>query len=789
VSTGSDASHASDLPFRQLAQSLPTPCWISDAEGSIQWVNDAWIAYTGMDVAAIEAQGLRRLHDPEIYPEVRRRWAEAKAAAQPVEMVFPLLGQDGRLRPFLTRVVPLRDGEGRITRWFGVNTDISAQSEIEMARRQAQALAERLDAEVGKAAEAERQLQRFWDASRDLLAIISVADGLPRRLSEAAWRDTLGYDAQSLARMRIVNLVHPEDRERTLTLRDALAHGGRVDRFENRYRHADGRWVWLSWNVVREGEFDYAIARDITESIRAREALAQSERQFRLLVAGVIDYALFMLSPEGVVTSWNAGAEHIKGYAAGEIVGRHFSQFYTAGDRDAGVPERALATAKAQGRYEAEGWRVRKDGSLFWANVVIDAVYDETGALMGLAKITRDMTERRDAQLELQRAHAHLAQAQKMEAIGQLTGGVAHDFNNLLMIIGGQAQMLRRRMGDAPEPMASRALDAIDVSVRRGQDLTRQLLAFARRQRLNPRAVALGERAQSLRQLISTSVGSAIRLSVDLPEDLWPVAADPSELDLALLNLAVNARDAMPSGGEIRLTGRNAVVAPGELEGELAGEFVAITLADTGAGIPDDILPRVFEPFFTTKEVNKGTGLGLSQVYGFAQQSGGLATIASQLGHGTSITLYLPRASGAADAPEAETASAPACHILLVEDNPDVAEVAAGLLAQLGHRARVVSSADAALQLLQAGERPELLFTDVVMAGAVDGLTLARKAREFWPDLPIVLATGYSVAAERMPPGEFPVLAKPYQLSDLDRVLSRALNLRRVEPAEVSPTD
>jgi len=881
-----NAAESAELPFRQVAEHLATPCWISDAEGRIIWANDAWTEYTGMTPEAITRErGLHRIHDPEVYPIVRRLWVEAKAKGEPIEVTFPLLGQDGRFRPFLTRVTPLRDRRGRITRWFGVNTDISAQADAERGRRGAEsrfrelferageaifvvsadgtleeangaasrltgydrrALLDlrptdlfrefRLDAEASpetlprqtairrrdgawvevevnvaalsdggcmalvrditaqresearfrrqvgaqaaKAAEAERQLQRFWDASRDLLAIIANKDGKPRLLNRAAWEATLGYSGETLLQTRLVELAHPEDLQRTTALAAPLDAGRSVFGFENRYRHADGHWVWLSWNVVREGGLDYAIARDISQEVAAKAALAASERQFRLLVAGVVDYALFMLSPEGIVTNWNAGAERIKGYRANDILGRHFSVFYTEPDRAAGLPERALETARERGRYEAESWRVRKNGDLFWANVVIDAIHDETGELIGFAKITRDMTERREAQLELQRAQERLAQTQKLEAIGQLTGGVAHDFNNILMVVGGQTELLRRRVG-GDDPAIARALDAIELSAARGRDLTRHLLAFARRQRLHPAPVAISSRADALRQLFAASVGSSITVEIDLPPDLWRIEVDISQLELALLNMAVNARDAMPNGGRITLMGRNVSLPVGALAEEPAGDYVALALRDTGAGIPPDILPKVFEPFFTTKDVDKGTGLGLSQVYGFVQQSGGRVGIDTELGQGTTITLYLPRIEAPPGAAErtTETATTPAraAYVLLVEDNPQVADVAARLLGQLGHRARCVASADAAVRLLDDGERPELLLSDIVMAGGRDGVDLAREVRRRWPDIPVLLATGYSEAAERMPHAEFPILPKPYGLAELGRALEAAL--------------
>ena len=574
----------------------------------------------------------------------------------------------------------------------------------------------------------------------------------------------------------------PEDRRTGLPAK-ALGTALKEGRYESegwRLRK-DGSRFWASAviDVIHDEQgrhIGYAkITRDISDKRAAQEALALSERQFRMLVAGVVDYALFMLDPNGVVSNWNAGAQNIKGYTAEEIVGEHFSVFYTEADRAAGKPVEALRTATREGRYEAEAWRMRKDGTLFFANVVIDAIRDEQGELMGFAKITRDITERRNAQLELQAAHERLAQAQKMEAIGQVTGGVAHDFNNLLMVVSGHGQLLRKRV-PLEDPKVVRALDAIDMAARRGQELTRHLLTFARRQRLNPEPVALHGRAQSVRELLVASVGSAVRVAVDLPEGLWPVEVDPSELDLALLNMAVNARDAMPAGGNLSISGENVTLKGGEVAPEVRGDFVALMIEDTGAGIPPDVLARVFEPFFTTKDVDKGTGLGLSQVYGFVEQSGGRAVIRSELGRGTTVTLYLPRSHRQAVArgeEEAPPIRSGAC-VLVVEDNPEVAEVTVGLLEQLGNRTRLATSADAALRALEDGDPPDIVFSDIVMAGEMNGLELARRLREERPELPVLLATGYSETAENIG-REFPILAKPFALHELSRAISTAL--------------
>ena len=546
-------------------------------------------------------------------------------------------------------------------------------------------------------------------------------------------------------------------------------------------------WASVVIDPIRDEDgalIGYAkITRDVTERKKAQEALAESERQFRTLVSGVVDYAIFMLDPNGIVTNWNAGAQHIKGYTADEIVGQHFSRFYTDEDRASGTPLRALKTATEQGRYEAEGWRVRKDGSLFWASVIIDAIHEADGSLIGFAKITRDITDKRRAQLELQRAHEQLAQSQKLEALGKLTGGVAHDFNNLLMVVSGQAQLLRRKVGD--EPRALRALDAIEAAARRGEDLTRHLLSFSRRQRLTPAPTSLTEQGSGLRELLAASLPATVRLETDLPDGLWPVAIDAGEFELALLNLAVNARDAMPKGGVLSLSGRN-VTLDGFGAGGLKGDFVALILADTGTGIAPDILPKVFDPFFTTKDVDKGTGLGLSQVFGFAQQSGGQVDVASELGVGTRFTLYLPRSTGVPAAAE-EEGPAPltgSARVLLVEDNPEVADVAAHMLEELGHEVRLVGNGVAALKALEADEPVDLVFSDIVMAGELDGLDMARRVRESHPRMPVILATGYSEAAARIG-DEFPILRKPYKLADLNRAIAQGLARRSGETGKL----
>jgi signal transduction histidine kinase/ActR/RegA family two-component response regulator len=427
------------------------------------------------------------------------------------------------------------------------------------------------------------------------------------------------------------------------------------------------------------------------------------------------------------------------------------------------------------GRYESEGWRLRKDGTRFWALAVVDAVRDEDARLLGFAKITRDMTERREAQIQLERAQNQLAQSQKMEAIGHLTGGIAHDFNNLLMIVSGQVQLMKLRLTDDRD---RRSLEAIEQAARSGANLTRQLLTFARRQTMNRITIDLRERLRAIRDLLASSLGGAIHLSLDIPPDLWRVETDPAELELALVNIAVNARDAMPQGGSLTIKARNVVLDEHGPAG-LDGEFVALSLRDTGTGIPAEVQSRIFEPFFTTKDLDKGTGLGLSQVYGFAHQCGGDVRIASGPGQGTTVTLFLLRSLAEQTVPQ----PTPPSHdddvcgrgrVLVVEDNLHVGDVSVLLLEQLGYQVVRTERPNGALALLAREDDIALVFSDIVMPGTMDGLALAHEIRQRYPDLPVLLATGYSSAAERVG-AQFPIIRKPYDFDALARAVKSAL--------------
>jgi len=376
-------------------------------------------------------------------------------------------------------------------------------------------------------------------------------------------------------------------------------------------------------------------------------------------------------------------------------------------------------------------------------------------------------------------AEQKLRRAQRLEAIGQITGGIAHDFNNLLMVISGNAERLRRFVsGQKPE----RYVGAIETASRRGERLTRQLLAFSRQQTVSPVVLRLDELLPKFPEMLQSSLRGDIEIRIDVAPNLWPVKADPGELELALLNLAVNARDAMPEGGKLTMAARNVTLVDSATTEHLQGDFVAVSVKDTGVGIPPDVLPKIFEPFFTTKEVGKGTGLGLSQVYGFAHQAGGGATVTSTVGQGTTFTIYLPRTTEPVTASEEAEVVVPERGdgtILFVEDNKDIADVTKTNLEELGYRVIAVPNADTAMEILKANAEIDLVFSDIVMPGRLDGVDLAREMRTVRPDLPVILTTGYSTAAQAAAPEGFTILPKPYQLDKLHQTLMSALRQRR----------
>jgi PAS domain S-box-containing protein len=502
-------------------------------------------------------------------------------------------------------------------------------------------------------------------------------------------------------------------------------------------------------------------------------------KRLQLLIDAVTDFAIYMLDPQGQVSSWNAGAERITGYRSDDIIGQHFSVFFTPEDRQRGHPDQALAAARSAGRHETEGLRVRKDGSRFWAMAVVEAIHDDDGRFVGFAEVTRDVTEWRNAQQALEQTRVALAQSQKMEAIGQLTGGIAHDFNNLLTVITNNLDLIMQHGAD-PARIARLAQSA-QRAAERGAKLTQQLLAFARRQSLRPEIVDPNTLIGAFEALLRRACGELVTVELELSREPQAVRIDPPQFEAALLNLAFNARDAMPRGGVMRISTELVEATPDDaaMLGDLRpGRYVLVSVQDTGVGMTPEIRARAFEPFFTTKEPGKGSGLGLSQVYGFVAQSGGHVLIDSTPDQGTVVRLYLPSLGSVGAASGKETAAKPrAGTVLVVEDDPDVLQSTVEMVRSFGYEVLTAGDAHAAIAVLKRNVPIDILFSDIVMPKGMNGVQLAKEARKLRPRLRVILSSGYAttiLASEHGLTEDFAFIGKPYRWPDLAEKLRGA---------------
>jgi len=627
----------------------------------------------------------------------------------------------------------------------------------------------------------EMRFRLLIDAVVDYAIYMIDPDGIITSWNSGAKRFK-GYEEAEILGEHFSRFYTADDRAAGLPQR-ALDTAIREGRFEGegwRVRK-DGTNFWS--HVVIDPIIDpngkllgYAkITRDLTDRKMAEETLKQSEQQFRLLVQGVTDYAIYMLSPEGRVSNWNQGAQRIKGYLPEEIIGQHFAIFYTPEDRELGEPQRALEIATREGRFENKSWRMRKDGTRFLAHVVVDAIRGDTGSLLGFAKITRDITEAHQAQQALEKTREALFQAQKMQAIGQLSGGIAHDFNNLLTVILGNLEIVQKRVGD--DAKISRLLENATQGALRGVSLTQRMLAFARRQELKTESVDIAQLVQGITGLLRSSLGPGIRIDTRFPEDLEPVLADTNQLELALLNLATNARDAMPDGGTVSITAEPQVVLELSHSDLPAGRYICLRVIDSGEGMDEHTLASARDPFFTTKGLGKGTGLGLSMVHGFIEQLGGRFILKSEKAQGTTAELWIPVAvEGMASKPllpNAEPVVVPRLSVLVVDDDSLVLTSTSLLLEDLGHRVVSATSGTQALALFDQGEVIELMITDMAMP-QMSGAQLAHAVRVLKPDLPIILATGYAERLEGFA-AQLPRLPKPFTQMNLVAIIAQSM--------------
>lgn len=773
-----------------MADSTPTPVWITSADGSVSFVNRAFAELAGRAPADLLDEAWIQLLHPEDFPAVAARRAAARQKNhEPYAFVARFRAADSNWRWLRASAQPRFSEAGEFLGYVGMAVD---ETPAHRALEELQESESRLRLIQHAAA-----IGSFdWDMrtgeiyrSPEYIALQGLPADTPQR---GSYSDTW------------IKRLHPDDRDRVVA--DFESDIARLGAFEREYRiirpdTGETRWI-VNRGVVEAGpdgkparllsaQVDITRHKETEQALReANQQLEQSvfertwelqdahgraweeerqrlraeaasravSEQFRLLVQGVVDYALYLVSPEGYVSTWNAGAERIKGYTAEEIIGQHFSVFYAPEDREAGVPQRALEQALAAGRYEKEGVRVRKDGSRFIASVIIDAIYDDNGRLIGFAKITRDITEKVNAARELETTRNALVQSQKMEMVGQLTGGLAHDFNNMLAGIIGALNLMQRRISAGRISEVSKYIEAALTSANRAAALTSRLLAFGRRQTLDIKPVDVASAIQSMEILLSRSVGESIRLNLVLERAV--ALTDANQLETAILNLAVNARDAMPEGGELTI------------ETKLIDQkHIGIIVSDTGVGMAPDVLEKVYDPFFTTKPIGQGTGLGLSMVHGFVKQAGGDIGITSAPGKGTTVTLLLPLSELEPHREERSSEPAPEGAgetVLVVEDDPQVRMLVLDVLRDIGYEAYEAEDARGALALLD-GRKVDLLVTDVGLPG-MNGRQLAEMAMARSPSLKVLFMTGYAeharVRANFLNPG-MDIMTKPFEFDAL----------------------
>jgi len=669
------------------------------------------------------------------------------------------------------------DADGKGVRFPGVLIDVERRRSIEAERDNAISKLRALNAELEQKVIAQALARgRTWQLSPDILCVLN-ADGY-FEATNPAWETTLGWFEDEVARTGFFDFVLLDDLARTRAAWHELVRGGLPAlRFENRCRHKDGGWRWLSWVAVTDGARVYCSARDITEAKAAEtELVARTLERDRMW--NTAPDLMLIIGADGVFQRVNPAWTRLLGYAAAELVGRHMSDFILPEDLAPSLASYAENMAgdalRVINRYR------HKDGSvrwISWAAVPAGDVVYATGW---------DITGERERQAELEKAQEQLRQAQKMEAVGQLTGGLAHDFNNLLAGISGSLELIAMRIKQGRPQDLERYMTVALGATRRAAALTHRLLAFSRRQTLAPRATDANGLVASMLDMIRRTVGPSVQVQARYLPELWPTLVDQSQLENALLNLCINARDAMPDGGQVTIaTANRPLDANGAREIDLPpGDYIVLAVTDTGTGMTPDVIAKAFDPFFTTKPLGQGTGLGLSMIYGFANQSGGQVRIHSTVGHGTTVSLYLPRHRGEAERDEAPRRPAPVPKaqagetVLIVDDEPAVRMLVVDVLKELGYTALEAADGAAGLRILQSDARIDLLVTDVGLPGLMNGRQMADAGRVGRPGLQVLFITGFAETAlltdGQLEPG-MAVLTKPFSMDTLAASIRRQI--------------
>jgi PAS domain S-box-containing protein len=761
-----------DRLFRLLADNIPALCWIADPSGYILWYNPRWYQYTGTTPAQMQGWGWQAVHEPRNLAAVLERWSEAIGAAQPFEMVFPIRGADGVFRPFLTRINPTFDVQGRVTHWFGVNTDISPQLKAED-------LAAKTDARFRLIADSMPQMVWAADAA-------GAADYF-----NARWYEFTGVPIGSTDGDGWIPLLHPDDRDPAENAWRLALSSGSAHRQEHRLRHHSGAYRWVLANAQPERDAAGEVTRwygsytDIEDIVQARRVLQRSRDSLELeviartgernLLASLVettDVMVMAVDLSFTITAINKAnaAEFERVYGMRAAVGDNLCVLFADRPDELAPIKAAWGKVLAGEEFTLVEQRGHPAGGRSTYEIQYRSLRDPLGQPMGAFQFASDVTKRVRDQARLAQAQAALIQTQKLEAMGQLTGGVAHDFNNLLTPIIGSLDILNRRgIGGVRE---QRLLDAAFQSAQRAKVLVQRLLAFARRQPLQSAAIDVGALIQGLADLVKSTVGPQIALNIDVAETIPFAKADPNQLEMAVLNLTVNARDAMDGPGSIRISVAAEELADGDVSNLKSGRYVRLVVADTGRGMDEATLARAIEPFFSTKGVGQGTGLGLSMAHGLAIQLGGTLTIASQRGKGTQVSIWLPECDespAASVGPHARQRSVWAGTALLVDDEACIRISTADMLHALGFAVTEASSAESALMAMEGGLMPELLITDHLMPG-MTGVELARLVRDRRPRTKTLIVSGFADVDGIDP--SFPRLTKPFVQSELEAAIA-----------------
>jgi PAS domain S-box-containing protein len=776
------ALRESEARFLEVADATPALIWVSDVTKKCIWFNKPWLQFTGrsmeQDVGAGWVEGVH----PEDIDACVAVYNDAFDRHEPYRTEYRRKRRDGEWRVLDATGVP-RFAGGALVGFIGSCIDVTDQ------RAATRALSE-----------SEEQLRLATEAAEVGLWDLDVgSDTLywPPRV-----KAMFGISADvPISMVDYYGGLHPDDREATISAFAAALDPVQRALYDVEYRTVGKeddvvRWVAAKGRALFKGDRCWRVIgtaiditarkaaeeklRELNENLEQRVAAALAERKVLVDIVESTDALIQVLDLNFCIMAINR--------ATADAFERIFGLRPKVGDNLLSLlddrPEHRDTVKKHWGRALAgeEFTVVDEFGDLTldrrFYEIKFNALRDRHGELVGAFQFVYDVTERIRDQARLAEAEAHLRQAQKIDALGQLTGGVAHDFNNLLMVISGGLSLIERGT-DASR--RERIIAGMRQAAERGASLSRQLLAFARRQPLKPEPLDLSRQIDGMRDLLDRTLRGDVQVKTELADALWPIKVDRAELELVMLNLCVNARDAMPSGGVITVRARNA---PMVRDGDLVGDFVALTIEDTGTGMSAEVLTHIFEPFFTTKGIGEGSGLGLPQVYGFAQQSGGAVRVASTVGSGTTVTLFLPRTdespahlkSGATDITGGAARPTVVGSVLLVEDDDEVATLVTEMLQELGYRVTRAASAESALGALANERHVDLVLSDIMMPGSMNGLGLARELKLRRPGLPVLLTSGYAGAViDGAQDENIGVLRKPYDIGELDTALREAV--------------